>query len=132
MEKISRFLETTYGGMILMTVLIFAIGIIAIKITMYVTKRLLLNSKLDYALHAFVLMALKIILWITLIIIILSALNVPTVPLVTLLGAAGAAIALALRDSLSNVAAGMIILFSKPILKGEIIEIEEKNNARRG
>lgn len=83
MEKISRFLETTYGGMILMAVLILAIGIIAIKIIMYVTKRLLLNSKLDYALHAFVLMALKIILWITLIIIILSALNVPTVPLVT-------------------------------------------------
>lgn len=127
MEKISRFLETTYGGMILMAVLILAIGIIAIKIIMYVTKRLLLNSKLDYALHAFVLMALKIILWITLIIIILSALNVPTVPLVTLLGAAGAAIALALRDSLSNVAAGLIILFSKPILKGEIIEIEEKS-----
>lgn len=127
MEKISRFLETTYGGMILMAVLILAIGIIAIKIIMYVMKRLLLNSKLDYALHAFVLMALKIILWITLIIIILSALNVPTVPLVTLLGAAGAAIALALRDSLSNVAAGLIILFSKPILKGEIIEIEEKS-----
>lgn len=127
MDKISKFLETTYGGMILTAVLILIVGIIAIKIIIYVTKRLLLNSKLDCALHAFVLMAMKIVLWITLIIIILSALNVPTVPLVTLLGAAGAAIALALRDSLSNVAAGLIILFSKPILKGEIIEIEEKS-----
>lgn len=127
MDKFLRFLETTYGGMILMAVIILVIGIIAIKIIMYVTRRLLLNSKLDQALHAFILMALKIILWVTLIIIILSALNVPTVPLVTLLGAAGAAIALALRDSLSNVAAGLIILFSKPILNGEIIEIQEKS-----
>lgn len=127
MDKISKLLETTYGGMILTAILILIVGIIAIKIIMYVTRRLLLNSKLDYALHAFVLMAMKIVLWITLVIIILSALNVPTVPLVTLLGAAGAAIALALRDSLSNVAAGLIILFSKPILKGEIIEIEEKS-----
>lgn len=127
MEKISRFLETTYGGMILMAVMIFIVGIIAIRIILFVAKRLLLKSKLDRALHAFVLMALKIVLWVTLIIIILSSLNVPTVPLVTLLGAAGAAIALALRDSLANVAAGLIILFSKPILKGEIIEIEEKS-----
>ena len=43
MEKISRFLETTYGGMILMAVMIFIVGIIAIRIILFVAKRLLLS-----------------------------------------------------------------------------------------
>lgn len=127
MEKIEKILATSYGGMLLMAILIFILGVIFMKIFLAVAKRLLLRSKLDKALHAFILMTLKIALWIIIVITILTALKVPTVPLVTLLGATGAAIALALRDSLANVAAGLIILFSKPILKGEVIEIAEKD-----
>lgn len=100
------------------------IGFIAIKIILYLSKKLLEKSRLDHALHKFVLSSLNIFLWIILIIIVLTELNVPTVPLVTILGAGGAAIALALKDSLANVAAGIIILMTKPILKGETIEME--------
>lgn len=126
MEKLEKFLETTYGGMFVMALSILIVGLLVMKLVLYMSKRLLSRSRLDPALHSFILVSAKILLWVVLIIIILTALNVPTVPLVTLLGATGAAIALALRDSLSNVAAGLIILFSKPILKGEIVEIEEK------
>ncbi len=126
MQKLERLLETTYGGMLVMALSILIVGLLVMKLLLYLSERLLSRSRLDPALHAFILVAAKILLWVVLVIIILSALNVPTVPLVTLLGATGAAIALALRDSLSNVAAGLIILFSKPILKGEIVEIEEK------
>lgn len=126
-ERIERILDTTYGGMILMSIIILIIGLIIMKVLLAISKRLLHRSRLDPALHAFILMIIKIGLWVVLIITILSALNVPTAPLVTLLGATGAAIALALRDSLSNVASGLIILFSKPILRGELIEIEGKN-----
>ncbi|MDD7346999.1 MAG: mechanosensitive ion channel family protein [Clostridiales bacterium] len=126
MQRLEKLLETTYGGMIVMALGILIVGLLVMKLLLYLSERLLSKSGLDLALHGFILVSEKILLWVILIIIILSALNVPTVPLVTLLGATGAAIALALRDSLSNVAAGLIILFSKPILKGEIVEIEEK------
>lgn len=126
-ERLEKILQTSYGGMIIMAVTILIIGLIVMKIFLAVSRKLLMRSKLDHALHAFILMTLKIVLWIVLIITILTALNVPTVPLVTLLGATGAAIALALKDSLTNVASGLIILFSKPILKGEVIEITDKN-----
>lgn len=123
MEKIEKFLETTYGGMIIMALAVLVIGWICINILTAIAKRILNRSRLDSALHTFILITIRILLWALLIIIILGVLNVPTVPLVTILGATGAAIALALKDSLSNVAAGLIILFSKPILSGEIVEI---------
>lgn len=88
-ERIERILDTTYGGMILMSIIILIIGLIIMKVLLAISKRLLHRSRLDPALHAFILMIIKIGLWVVLIITILSALNVPTAPLVTLLGATG-------------------------------------------
>jgi small conductance mechanosensitive channel len=44
--------------------------------------------------------------------------------IITILGTAGLAIGLALKDSLSNVAGGFIILFSKPLKKGDSISFD--------
>lgn len=55
-------------------------------------------------------------------VIILDLFGVNTASLVALLGAAGLAIGLALKDTLSNIAAGIMILFLKPIKKGEFVE----------
>ena len=41
----------------------------------------------------------------------------------TLLGACGAAVALALKDSLGNIASGIIILANKPFIRGDVIEV---------
>jgi len=50
-------------------------------------------------------------------------LEVPTTPLITVLGAGGAAIALALKDSLGNIAGGLLILVNQPFKKGDEIDI---------
>lgn len=55
-------------------------------------------------------------------VIILDLFGVNTASLVALLGATGLAIGLALKDTLSNIAAGIMILFLKPIKKGEFVE----------
>lgn len=55
-------------------------------------------------------------------VIILDLFGVNTASLVALVGAAGLAIGLALKDTLSNIAAGIMILFLKPIKKGEYVE----------
>ena len=57
------------------------------------------------------------------IVVLLGHLKVPTAPLVTVLGAAGAAIALALKDSLGNIAGGVLILANKPFKKGDVIDV---------
>ncbi|MCI5897675.1 MAG: mechanosensitive ion channel family protein [Anaerovoracaceae bacterium] len=101
--------------------LILLIGYVAIRIVMRITKRVLMRSNLDEALHTFICNTARIALWILLIVTILGYLNVSIAAFVTVLGAAGAAIALALKDSLSNFAGGLLILFHKPFGKGDYI-----------
>ena len=62
-------------------------------------------------------------MWAVLIIAVLTMVGVPAASLVTVLGAGGAAIALALKDSLGNVAGGILILINKPFIKGDVIEL---------
>ncbi|WP_068713793.1 mechanosensitive ion channel family protein [Vibrio tritonius] len=55
-------------------------------------------------------------------VIILDLFGVNTTSLVALVGATGLAIGLALKDTLSNIAAGIMLLILKPIKKGEFVE----------
>jgi len=55
-------------------------------------------------------------------IMILDILGVSTASLIALLGAAGVAVAFALRDTLGNIAAGIVIIFLRPFCKGDFIE----------
>ena len=108
----------------LIAALMLAIGIVAIRIFAYIIKKLLKKTKLDQALHKFIVNVTKAFLYIALIISILSYLGMDTKSLVTLLAAAGTAVALALKDSLSNVAGGIIILISQPFKSGDYIEVD--------
>jgi small conductance mechanosensitive channel len=56
-------------------------------------------------------------------IMVLSKLGLPTNSLIAVLGASSLAIALALKDSLSNVAAGIMLIFEGPFKIGDSIEI---------
>jgi small conductance mechanosensitive channel len=53
----------------------------------------------------------------------LGKLGVPTASLVAVMGAAGLAVGLALRDFLSNIAAGFMIVFLKPFGVGHYIQV---------
>ena len=102
---------------------VLAAGLILIKIVLGIVHRTLQKTALDGAIHTFVLSALRIVLYILLVVVLLGVLEVPTTPLITVLGAGGAAIALALKDSLGNIAGGLLILVNQPFKKGDEIDI---------
>lgn len=54
---------------------------------------------------------------------VLIKLGVPPTSLFTIFGAAGLAVALALKDTLSNIAAGIMLLFLRPLSVGETIDM---------
>lgn len=112
-----------FGWDVLETGIILIIGIVLIKLLQNVIKKSLTKTKLDESVHKFILTGIKYALYIVLIIVILSALNIPTAPVLTVLGAGGAAIALALKDSLSNISSGIIILAHDFFKKGDEIEV---------
>ncbi|MEL7655337.1 MAG: mechanosensitive ion channel family protein, partial [Bacillota bacterium] len=81
-------------------------GYIIISILCRIIRKTLRKSKLDEALHTFILNCIRVILWIMVIITALSYLGIPVSAFLAALGAAGVAIALALKDSLGNFAGG--------------------------
>lgn len=118
-EKLIDSMMFVMGALIIMIV-----GLVAIKILLKVEKKALSKSKLDPALHLFVLRGTKVVLLVILVIMVLQNLGVSTSSLIAVLGAGGAAIALALKDSLGNVAGGILILLNKPFNRGDCIEIQ--------
>lgn len=104
------------------TILMLLAGLVIIKVVLHVIRRLLSHTSLDAAVHTFIVNTCKAAMLVVLVITILSFLGLPTTSLVTLVGACGAAVALALKDSLSNFAGGILILVSKPFNRGDLIE----------
>lgn len=116
---------TGISGRILAPLVILMIGLIGIKVLLALLRHSMKrSSRLDPALHTFIANCVKIICLVLLMIMVLSALGVPTASFITVLGAAGAAVALALRDSLSNIAGGIILLVTTPFKRSDYIEVQ--------
>ena len=106
--------------------IIILIGIICIMVALFVTRKLLKRSdRIDDMLISFVVNAVKVISIIILVAICLDTLGVNIGTIVAVLGAAGAAIALALKDSLANIAGGLMVIITQPFKKGDLINIGE-------
>ncbi len=101
----------------------FIVGWIVITILIKVLRKILEKSKIDKSLHAFITNGIRVVFLIVLAIIILQEMGLNTSSLITVLGAGGAAIALALKDSLGNVAGGFLILINKPFKCGDLIAV---------
>lgn len=108
----------------LVALLVFVFGVIVVKIILRIVRRAMKRSNIDNAAKNFLVSFIKIILYINIVIIVLSLLKVPMSSVITIFGAAGLAVSLALQNCLSNLAGGFIILFSKPFVAGDILEID--------
>ena len=106
-------------GMALFSMLV---GFLFSKALLHVLHKILHRSNIDSAAGNFLTSVVKIALYILILLIALSIINVPITSLIAVLSAAGLAIGLALQNSLSNIAGGFIILFSKPFKAGDFIE----------
>ena len=64
----------------------------------------------------------KVLIWLLAALIVLDLLGVNTASILTVLGAAGLAVGLAMKDSLSNIAAGLMLLFMRPYKVGDYVD----------
>ena len=104
-------------------ILLIIVGLILMRIIMKITRKTLNKSNADPVVYTFVQNAVKVICLIVLITMCLGAMGIPMSTVVAVLGAAGAAIALALKDSLANVAGGVMIIITQPFSKDDHIDI---------
>lgn len=104
-------------------IVVLAVGYLFVKIFIKIMKKTLSKFNLDASLIGFFVKAIKIVGYIVLTICALAILGVPTTGMVAAMSAAAVAISLALKDSLSNIASGILLLVSHPFVTGDYVEV---------
>ena len=112
-----------YGINILSAVLILFIGNIIVKSIAGSVSKILHKKKMDKAVVEFIHGIVRYALFVIVLIAALSRIGVQTASVVAVIGAAGLAVGLALQGSLSNFAAGVLIVAFRPFKSGDYVEV---------
>lgn len=111
-----------WGINIAIAIIIFIVGLLFASIINGIVRRVLTKAKLDQILINFISSIVKWLLLLLVIIFALSKLGLNTNSLIALIGAAGLAVALSLKDSMQNFAAGVMLLVFRPFKTGDFVE----------
>ncbi len=121
LEKVQT-IGVEYGAKILGALLILILGMWLAKMLRSGLVKLMQKRKVDPTLTSFLTSLLHVGLQAFVIIAALEKLEVKTASFIAILGAAGLAVGLALQGSLSNFAAGVLMIIFKPIRVGDFVE----------
>lgn len=120
-DKMVDFLIGAIPG-VAVALAIVILGYFLTKIIVMLSRKGMDKAGLDFSLKKFFLNCIRVVCYIIILISALSTLGVSTTGLIACFSAGAAAVALALKDSLSNIASGIILLFSRPFVTGDFIE----------
>ena len=113
----------SFGTNLLAALAIFFIGRWVTTRVVTLMKAALTRAKVDKTLVSFLGNVANIGLLILIIIAALGKLGIPTTSVTALIGGAGLAVALSLKDQLSNFAAGVLIILFRPFKVGDFIRV---------
>lgn len=113
----------TWGLKLLGAVVIFLVGRWLARRLTGALERVLGRAKVDGTLIGFLHNVTYATLLVLVIMTSLAALDVPTTSMFAVLGAAGLAVGLALKDSLSNIAAGVMLIVLRPFRDGDAVQV---------
>ena len=122
----TEFVNNT-GLSIVRAIAFFVLGLIVVKIVRMILQTVLFKSRLDGAAATFVISIVTIVLYVALVIVLVSTLGFSTASIIAAFSAVALAVILALKDSLSSLANGIIIIFTKPFKKGDYVKIGDKD-----
>ncbi len=111
-----------YGLKVLIAIAMFFIGKWFAKKVANFTKTWMEKGNVDETLISFTGHIVYIVLLVFIIVAILSQLGIQTASIIAVLGAAGLAVGFALQGSLSNFAAGILLIVFKTFAKGDFIQ----------
>jgi small conductance mechanosensitive channel len=126
LQEVNEFLRTwaaEYGLKIVGALAILIIGRIIIGIITGIVRRVMKKGHVDETLTKFLVALTKISLLVFVILAALATLGVQTTSFIAVIGAAGLAIGFALQGSLSNFAAGVMLIIFRPIRVGDYVEV---------
>lgn len=110
---------------ILDAVLTFAIGWLLAIILSKIISKAMKKSKLEKGVATFFSSVIGVTLKIFVVLATLSSLQFDVSSMIAAIGAAGIAAGFAVKDTLANVASGIVIVFTKPFVIGDFIELPD-------
>ena len=128
METINQLLETSLGnislGSVCSAIITFVICYVVIRIILRAVNAIVdrADSKLDTHIRSIIKNAVKWVLYVVLALIVAEALGIDTTSLIAAFSVVGLAVSLAVQNTLTNVAGGLMLLISKPFEIGDYIE----------
>lgn len=115
-------LATVYGTKFLLAIVIFVVGKFIANTVQKVITKMMFARRIDATVVTFIGKMAWSVIFVFTIVATLSQFGVQTASLVAVIGAAGLAVGLALQGSLSNFAAGVLIVIFRPCRIGDYIE----------
>lgn len=113
---------TSWGINLVLALLIFIVGKWVAHRVQNVFEKLLRNRGVDEVLVDFLGTIVSALIIIAAVIAAVDMLGIPATSFIAILGAAGLAIGLALKDSLSNFASGVMLVLFRPFAKGDFVD----------
>lgn len=131
MEPVTEFLNradlvpllTSWALKILLALVIYVVGKWIARRMTKLLRRLLEAQEVDPTLVNFLSNLVYAILLVAVILAALDTLGLPVTSLIAVVGAAGLAIGLAMKDSLGNFAAGVMLVMFRPFKQGDYVEV---------
>ncbi len=117
---------------LLIVYIFYKIGKKLIKLLLKGIDKVHEKSGMDADIHIFTRSVVNIVSYLVLFIVICLIIGVKQSSLVAIFGAAGVGIGFALKDTLSNFAGGLMLLFFKPYKTGDFIEVNGNSGEVQG
>jgi small conductance mechanosensitive channel len=112
----------TWGLKLLAAAVIFLVGMWLAKRLSTGLERVLVRTQADTTLGGFLRRVSYAAMMVLVIITVLTSLGVNPTSMLAVLGAAGLAVGLALKDSLSNIASGVMLIVLRPFREGDFVQ----------
>ncbi len=104
-------------------IIIFVIGFLTIFITMKILTKLLNRTKLENPAFSLLLSVIRVALYLILSLIVASSLGIDVTGVIALASVLTLAISLSVQDALTNLIGGFTLLYTKPFVIGDFVEI---------
>ena len=130
MEAIKNWAMTQGLGLasrVLTAVILICAGLLVIAIVMKIIKKALLRSKLEKAAHTLIRSLVRSVMYLLLALIVAGSLGIDVTGVVALASVLTLAISLAVQDALTNIIGGFTLLYTKPFVSGDYVEIADKS-----
>ena len=114
---------TFLGASILPAVILLALGIVAIRLAMGITEKLLQKLNLEKAACGLIKTVLRVVLWGLLALMVAEKLGIDVTGVVALASVLTLAISLSVQNALTNLISGFTLLYTKPFVSGDYVEI---------